>query len=191
MTEGSWKTPLGEVKINSELAGKIVAGSRHLEDDIVAHLFEHSIEVQLPFLQYFKPDVRIVPIVLGQAPPAVFKEIGLEIAGAVKESPAEVVIAASTDMTHYEPHDPAKAKDAQAIQAILGMDGDELIARVQGLNITMCGYGPVIALISAARRLGAAEARLVKYQTSGDVIGDYTSVVGYAGIIIPQPRGVR
>jgi len=186
MTQGTWKTPLGEVEIDSELAKQILAGSSHLVEDSAAHLYEHSIEVQLPFLQYFKPDIKLVPIILSHGTAVTFKEIGKEIARAIKESNKEVVIMASSDMTHYEPHESAKAKDAQAIEAMLDLNEDELFRRVEELNISMCGYAPAVSLISAAKELGATDAELVRYQTSGDVSGDYSAVVGYAGIIITR-----
>ena len=185
MTEGTWKTPLGEVEIDSELGKQILATSSHLEEDDAAHQYEHSIEVQIPFLQYFKPDIRIVPIILAYASGATYKEIGKEIAKAVRELNREVVLIASSDMTHYEPQELAKKKDTQAIDAILDLDEDELLKRVEELNISMCGYAPAASLISAAKELGAKSTELVKYQTSGDITGDYSSVVGYAGIIIP------
>ena len=188
MTEGVWKTPLGEVEIDSELAKQILATSKNLQEDKTAHLYEHSIEVQLPFLQYFKPDFKLVPIVLAYAGGAIYKEIGKEIAKAIKELNKKVVIIASSDMTHYEPQESAQRKDAQAIEAILDLNEDELLERVQELNITMCGYAPAVSLIVAAKELGATGAELVKYQTSGDTTGDYSSVVGYAGIIIKGPR---
>ena len=184
MPKGSWRTPLGEVEIDSEVGKRILASSEYLEEDHLAHQFEHSLEVQVPFLQYFKPDVRIVPIVLAHAGGAIYKKIGKELASAVKGSKKEVVILASSDMTHYEPHEAAKRKDSQAIEAILNLDEDELLKRVEELDISMCGYAPVVSLISAAKELGAKKAELVKYQTSGDTSGDYRSVVGYAGIII-------
>ena len=184
MTEGKWKTPLGEVEIDSELGKKILATSKHLEEDDKAQIYEHSIEVQLPFLQYFKPDFKLVPIVFGHPSGAIYKEIGREIAEAVKELGKEVVIVASSDMSHYEPQESAQEKDRQAIEAILDLNEDELLKRVAEFNITMCGYAPAVSLIVAARELGATGAELVKYQTSGDVTGDYSSVVGYAGIII-------
>ena len=184
MTEGKWKTPLGEVAIDAELGKQILASSRHLQEDAAAHQYEHSIEVQIPFLQYFKPDVRIVPITLAYAGANAFKEIGREMAQAVRELKREVVIMASSDMTHYEPQDSAKEKDSQAIDAILNLNEDELLRRVTELDISMCGYAPAVSLISAAKELGARTAELVKYQTSGDTTGDYSSVVGYAGIII-------
>ena len=184
MTEGTWKTPLGEVEIDSELAKQILTTSSHLAEDYQAHQYEHSIEVQIPFLQYFKSDIKLVPIVLAYSTGTIYKEIGREIARATKELNKEVVIIASSDMTHYEAHESAQKKDTQAIEAILNLDEDELLQRVDKLNISMCGYAPVASLISAAKQLGATGAELVRYQTSGDTTGAYSSVVGYAGIII-------
>jgi AmmeMemoRadiSam system protein B len=189
MTEGSWFTPLGEVEIDSELAEKLLADSAYLETDESAHLFEHSIEVQLPFLQYFKPDFKLVPIIFGLSDGAIYPQVGQEIARAVKALGREVVIIASSDMSHYEPQESAQKKDTQAIGAILKMDEAELLKRVAEFNITMCGYAPAVSLISAAKELGASGAELVKYQTSGDVSGDFSSVVGYAGIIIKGGGG--
>ncbi len=184
MTEGTWITPLGDVEIDSELSKQILAGSKYLEDDYLAHLHEHSVEVQLPFLQYFKPDIRIVPIVLAYADIDVCREIGRAIAGAVKDAGKGVVLIASGDMTHYEPQESARRKDTQGIEAILALNEDELFKRARELDISMCALVPAATLISAAKELGAAGAELVRYQTSGDTTGDYSSVVGYAGIII-------
>ena len=184
MTEGSWKTPLGEVKIDSELAGRILAKSGYLEDDSAAHRFEHSIEVQLPFLQYIKPDVKIVPIVLYPEEPAAYRDIGETIAAAFRESGGKAVILASSDMSHYEPQQSAEEKDRRAIDAILDLDDEALFERIRKYGISMCGYGPAISLIVAAKKLGARRGRLVKFQTSGAASGDFSRVVGYAGIII-------
>jgi len=188
MTEGVWKTPLGEVEVDSELAKQIVAVSKYVQEDDRAHQHEHAVEVQLPFLQYFRPDVRIVPIILAHAPAAAYKEIGRDIARAIKESKREVVILASGDMTHYEPQQNAEKKDGQAIEAMLNLDEDELTRRYEELNISMCAHGPVVSLISAVKELGASGAELVKYQTSGDTTGDYDAVVGYAGVIFRAAR---
>ncbi|UCG10217.1 MAG: AmmeMemoRadiSam system protein B [Dehalococcoidia bacterium] len=184
MTKGVWQTPLGEVVIDAELAQQILKASPHLAEDDIAHQFEHSIEVQLPFLQYFQPDIKIVPIVLAHSDGEVYKQIGQGMAQAVKESGKEVVIMASSDMTHYEPQDSAQHKDTQAIEAILELNEDELLRRVEELKISMCGYAPTVSLIAAAKELGATGTELVRYQTSGDTTGDYAAVVGYAGIII-------
>lgn len=184
MTEGKWRTPLGEVEIDSALAKKILASSRYLEEDTIAHLGEHSIEVQLPFLQYFSSQFKLVPIILAYASGATYKEIGRALAKAIKEQNAKAIIIASSDMTHYEAQTQAQRKDSQAIEAIINLDEDELLRRVEKFDISMCGFAPAVSLIVAAKELGAKEAELVKYQTSGDTTGDYSSVVGYAGIII-------
>lgn len=184
MTEGIWRTPMGEVEIDSELGKKLLATSDYLQEDKAAHQHEHAIEVQIPFLQYFKPDIKIVPIILAYAPAETYKEIGRDIAKAVKQMGKEVVIMASGDMTHYEPQKNAEEKDAQAIEAMLNLDEDELTRRYEEFDISMCAHGPAVCLISAAKELGATRAELVKYQTSGDTTGDYSAVVGYAGIII-------
>jgi len=186
MTEGAWRTPLGEVSIDSGLAKEILNNSEYLEDDALAHRYEHSLEVELPFLQYFKADFEIVPMIFLSDELEVLKKIGQEIANTVEKRNLKnsTIIVASSDMTHYEPQDQAKKKDEQAIKAILELDEDELMHKIRGLNISMCGYAPVIAMISAAKCLGAKIAKLINYQTSADVTGDKSSVVGYAGIIV-------
>ncbi len=186
MVEGTWKTPLGEVEVDEELARKVVSLSGQLEEDYEAHQEEHAVEVQIPFLQYFKPDVRIVPIILAGATLDIYKEIGRDIAAAIKGLKREAVIMASGDMTHYESHESAKEKDMKAVEAMLALDEDELTRRYQNLSISMCAYGPVACLITAAKELGATGAELVKYQTSGDSSGDYSAVVGYAGVIFKK-----
>lgn len=186
MPAGSWKTPLGQVKIDSELAQCILKRSKYLEADNEAHLYEHSLEVELPLLQYFKADFQIVPVTLLSDELGALKVIGEEIAAAVKELGIKdsTLIVASSDMTHYESHEEAQKKDGAAIEAVLELNEDKLMGRIRQLNISMCGYAPAITMISAAKILGAKEARLIKYQTSGDVTGDKSSVVGYAGIIV-------
>lgn len=184
VTEGSWRTPLGSVDIDSGLATEILAGSSYLEDDVVSHLHEHSLEVQIPILQYLGDGFKIVPIVLSPAPLQVYRDIGRAVSTAIRESGAQVVMVASSDMTHYEPQETAERKDKAAIEAILDLNDEELVRRVTELNITMCGYAPTAVLIAAAVELGATRAELVKYQTSGEATGDYRRVVGYAGIII-------
>jgi len=186
MTGGAWQTPLGRVDIDTALAKKILAGSRYLKDDSLAHQDEHSLEVELPILQYFKSDLAIVPLVFMTDNTASLKQTGKEIAAAVEGAglKGSVLIVASSDMTHYEPQEAALAKDKQAIEAILRLDEDLLAERVSSLDISMCGIAPAIVMITAAKALGAKSGELVRYQTSGDVTGDRTSVVGYAGIRI-------
>lgn len=186
MTEGIWQTPLGQVKIDSELANKILKNSKHLEADTLAHAYEHSLEVELPFLQYFKDKFEIVPIAFLSDNVKSLKEVGQEIAAVLSEPEikSRAMIVASSDMTHYEPADIAHKKDNEAIQAILDLDENKLMDRIRDLNISMCGYAPAIVMLSAAKALGAKSGKLIRYQTSGDVTGDNESVVGYAGIII-------
>jgi len=186
MVEGTWRTPLGEVEVDSELARKIVDLSEYAEEDYRAHREEHAVEVQLPFLQYIRPDVRIVPIILAGATSEIYKEIGRSIAGSIKELNREAVILASGDMTHREPQASAEEKDMKAVEAMLALDEDELTRRYKDLRISMCAHGPVVTLIAAAKELGVGSAELVKYQTSGDATGDYDEVVGYAGVIFKK-----
>jgi AmmeMemoRadiSam system protein B len=186
MTEGIWQTPLGEVRIDSGLAKKILSGSKYLEADTLAHTHEHSLEVEIPILQYFKTDFEIIPIAFLSDDKKALGETGIEIAGAIKElkSKDSVLLVASSDMTHYEPLNEAQKKDKEAIDAILELDEDKLMERILRLGISMCGYAPVIVMLKAAKVLGAKTGTLIKYQTSGDITGDWDSVVGYAGITI-------
>ncbi|MCU0651975.1 MAG: AmmeMemoRadiSam system protein B [Candidatus Omnitrophica bacterium] len=186
-TEGVWETPLGSVTINTALAREILkAGEQYFEEDSLAHLNEHSLEVELPILQYFKKSFQIVPVTVMSDKLADLKEAGKAIAVAVKSSglQSSVLIVASSDMTHYEPEEQAKTKDTRAIEAILALDEDRLTEEVDGLNISMCGYAPVCMMLVCAKLLGAKKGELIKYQTSGDSTGDTSSVVGYAGITI-------
>ncbi|MFA5389004.1 MAG: AmmeMemoRadiSam system protein B [Candidatus Omnitrophota bacterium] len=185
MTSGSWATPLGEVKIDSEIAGSILKETPLLKEDALAHLQEHSIEVEVPFLQYLRSDIKIVPISI--APYAGLSEcrtLGENIANGFKKVGRPGIFIASTDMTHYESKENAQEKDRLAIDAISSMDEEKLYNAVKKNNISMCGLAAVCTLISACRNLGAKKSGLVKYQTSGDISGDYDSVVGYAGMII-------
>ncbi|MDD5166630.1 MAG: AmmeMemoRadiSam system protein B [Candidatus Omnitrophica bacterium] len=186
MTEGIWQTPLGDIQIDTTLAKDILGRSQHLKEDSLAHMYEHSLEVELPLLQYFKDDFKIVPIAMLSDNIDSLKEVGKEIASSIKEANIKdsALIVASSDMTHYQPQEEAEGKDMQAIQAILELDEDKLMEKIARLNISMCGYAPVAAMLVAAKLLGAKTGKLVKYQTSGDITGDKTSVVGYAGIII-------
>ena len=185
-TYETWKTPLGDVNLDGELAKKIKDNCPFIEEDVLSHSHEHSIEVQLPFIQATQGTFGIVPICVSHAELRVYVEVGKAIAKSVKELKREekVVIVASSDMTHYESVQEARRKDDAAIDAILRLDEKALAKAVAELDISMCGYAPTAIMLAAAKELGATKARLVKYQTSGDVSGDYVSVVGYAGIII-------
>jgi len=182
--ERSWKTPLGEVKINKKIAGEILERSEYIEKDTTCHDLEHSIEVQLPFLQYLNKDFTFVPIVISARDPEAYKKIGRELAGLIGSMKDKPLIIASSDMTHYEPDESAKKKDKMAIDRILKLDLDGFLDTVAKYRISMCGLGPAAIMLEAAIMLGAKKAKLIKYATSGDVLGDYSSVVGYAGVAI-------
>jgi len=184
MAHGKWQMPGGDININEELANLLIEESRWLGADDQAHTNEHSVEVQLPFIQYINPDVEFVPVVLERADFKTCEEIGMAIARAIKKYAEPVLIIASTDMTHYESQEDAKKKDQLAIDRILSLDPAGLLDTVKRNNISMCGVIPTTITLVAAKELGATRASLVTYATSGDVSGDYSHVVGYAGLII-------
>jgi AmmeMemoRadiSam system protein B/AmmeMemoRadiSam system protein A len=186
MTEGKWRTPFGNVEIDVELARKLVSTSKYLREDEEAQRLEHSIEVQLPFLQYFKKDIKLVPIIMTLSNIEAHRQIGKEIARAIKDTKRAAIVMVSSDMTHYESQDSAKLKDEQAIRAMLELNEYELARRIEKLNITMCGIAPAISLLAAMKEMDGTRAELVKYQTSGDTTGDFDSVVGYAGILFKE-----
>ncbi len=181
---GHWIMPNGDVKMGEELARKLLTGSSLIKEDSQAHLFEHSIEVQLPFLQFIRKDFCLVPVCISDYSLSTTQQLGRIIARAVKERGGNVLIIASSDMSHYVPAAVAEEKDRMAIEKILSLDPEGLLEVVRKENISMCGAGPVAAMLFAARELGGREAELVLYNTSGDVTGDYDQVVGYAGIIV-------
>ncbi|MFC1624277.1 AmmeMemoRadiSam system protein B [Candidatus Omnitrophota bacterium] len=184
MTKGSWMTPLGEAKIDVEIAESILKESSLLEDDSLSHLNEHSIEVEIPFLQYLRSDIKIVPIGISARSLKEYQILGKEIAEGFKKIGRTALFVASTDFTHYESKDSAEKKDSLAIEAILAMDEERLFNAVNENDISMCGVAPTCTIISVCKNLGAGKAGLVKYQTSGDITGEDSSVVGYAGFII-------
>ncbi len=181
--KGAWRTPFGDAEIDSDLARAILENSSIIDVDDLAHKYEHSIEIQLPFLQYlYGPSVRFVPICMTLQDLRTSKEVGEAIASAIRGR--DVVMIASTDFSHYEPQQVAEEKDRAAIQAVLDLNEEKLQRVVYERDVTMCGYGPVSAALVAAKQLGAKSAKLLKYATSGDVTGDYSSVVGYSSIAI-------
>ena len=184
MCSGTWKMPNGNIEINSDLAGAIVANSKYLKDDHLAHLNEHSLEVQIPFLQRFRKDIRIVPIAMMSMDYNVCLDIGHAVATAVKSFKEPVLIVASSDMTHYESDKSAREKDKKAIDRVLALDPEGLLKTVRENRITMCGVIPATIMLIACKELGAKKAELVDYATSGETSGDYEQVVGYAGMIV-------
>lgn len=181
MSEGVWRTPLGDVEIDTLTAKQIVDESHIVDVDDSAHTFEHSIEVQLPFLQYlYGSAFKFVPICFLMQDLESSREVGRAVAKAL--SGKNSLIIASTDMTHYEPHEQAQRKDKMAIDAVAKMDEELYYSTVESQNISTCGYGPTVAVITAAKLLGAKRAQLLCYKTSGDMISDFSSVVGYASM---------
>lgn len=185
ITSGKWSTPLGEVQIDEALSKAIKQTSDIIDVDMVAHAYEHSLEVQLPFLQHlFGNKFKIVPICIMLQDIKTSKEVGDAIAKV--SGGKDVVIIASTDFTHYESQSSATTKDHKAIDKILALDPEGLIRTVEEEAITMCGYGPVSAMLQAATKLGAKKAKLLKYATSGETAGPMAQVVGYGSIAVSR-----
>ncbi len=184
MTRGAWRMPWGDVPVDEELAGRLLAASPLLADDPSAHRAEHSLEVQLPFIRRFRETFRIVPVALGRLSLDQCRALGAATAAVLRDDPSPPLLVASSDMTHYEPDTVARRKDQRAIARILALDPEGLYKTVRSERITMCGVIPATVALFAAVALGATSARLVKYATSGDTSGDYEQVVGYAGLAI-------
>jgi AmmeMemoRadiSam system protein B len=179
--DGAWRTPLGDVPVDAALTAALGACPL-VEEDRAAHRREHAAEVQLPFLQALRPDVRIAVLCLGPLSGVEAERLGEGIAGALRSIPALLV--ASSDMSHYVAAAQARRLDRLAIERILALDAAGLHRVVHQEGISMCGVVPVTVMLAAARALGARAAELVRYATSGDVTGDDRSVVGYAGAIV-------
>lgn len=184
MSEGKWEIPTGVFPVDERLARKILSLVPLVSSDAQAHLFEHSLEVQLPFIAFFTKEAKILPLTIMSASVDDCRLLGEGIARSVKESDYRVLITASSDMSHYVSDGVARVKDKLAIDRILALDPEGLYEVVRRERITMCGYLPATAMLFAAKSLGAKEARLVRYTTSAEVSGDFDHVVGYAGIIV-------
>ena len=193
MANAAWQTPLGEVAADSDTGARLLGRFPALQEDSAAHRSEHAIEVQLPFLQAQRAKPKIVPIAVGTSDFEVLHGLGEALAEVIavrheedeeEDRKGKALIIASSDMNHYEPDAITRVKDQKAIDRVLALDGQGLWEVVMNEDISMCGFGPTVVMLTAAKLLGATRATLVKYATSGDVSGDYQSVVGYAGIIV-------
>lgn len=184
MSSGAWRTPLGEAAIDSTLAASVRNACHLVMEDAAAHADEHSLEVQLPFLQHAQRNFSFVPIAIGVGGYTVLESLGHGLAQAARLTKEPLLIIASSDMNHYEPDSITRVKDRKAIDRILALDAQGLYDVIRREDISMCGYGPTIAMLTAAKELGATKAELVKYATSADAGGDRSAVVGYAGIIV-------
>jgi AmmeMemoRadiSam system protein B len=184
ISEGSWRTPFGDAQIDSELAAELKRACPLLREDRMAHEREHSLEVQIPFLQQLAANLRFVPVVLATQRYQDLETLGHAVARVIAAHTEPVVLIASTDMNHYESDAITRTKDHKAIDRILALDPRGLYDMVRSEGITMCGYAATAAMLIAMRDLGAKDAELIRYATSGDITGDWDQVVGYAGIII-------
>lgn len=184
MSEGAWHTPLGHASIDGALAQDLKSRLPLLSEDSVAHRYEHALEVQLPFLQVLAPGFQFVPITVGTSNFDVLSALGVVIGTVAAEAGEPVLVIASSDMNHYESDNVTRVKDRRAIEQLLALDPRGLYDVVHKEDISMCGYGPAVAMLTAARKLGASHSELIRYATSGDVSGDHDMVVGYAGVAV-------
>jgi len=174
-----WETPLGVVDTDAEFVRALGIGI-----DEASHEDEHSIEVQVPFIKYRFPRARIAPVMMGDQSYAAATAVGERILAAIKKTRRDVRIVASSDFSHYVPEEKAKADDLFAIEPLEHLDTKEFYQRIADRRVTACGYGPITAMVTACAGLGAKQGILLKYMTSGEMSGDYTKVVGYAGIAV-------
>ena len=184
MKEGHWRTPLGDTEVDQSLAQQLLDAFPALVDDARAHESEHAIEVELPFLQAVRPEMKFVPIAIGTGRWLLLEQLGDALGTVIHHQKQPVLIVASSDMNHYEDDATTRVKDRKAIQKILDLDAAGLYQTVMNESISMCGFGPAVVMLTAAKKLGAERAELVQYATSGDISGDRETVVGYAGIIV-------
>jgi AmmeMemoRadiSam system protein B len=185
LSEGAWRTPLGDVPLDGDLAQRVKAACPALREDSVAHSREHSLEVEIPFLQILVPGFSFVPIAVGTLRFEELRELGLGLAQVLKESQEAVLLVTSSDMNHYEPDEGTRIKDAKAIDRMEAVDARGLFDVCRKEKISMCGLGPAVVMLTAMKELGVSSGELVRYATSGDVNGDRQAVVGYAGMIFP------
>lgn len=184
VSEGGWVTPMGQVPIAAELSELIKAHNPAVVEDADAHRLEHSLEVQLPFLQAARPGLRISPLTVSHLSLEQAREAGLGLAAAIDTFKKPVLLVASTDMTHYESREFAGRQDRLALERIRQLDPEGLYRTVIEQGITMCGFIPTVIVLTAALALGATAAELVNYTDSGEISGDTARVVGYAGLVI-------
>ena len=185
LTEGAWETPIGTTQIQSELAKRIQKACTILDVDEASHAYEHSIEVQLPFIQFLYGDsVKFIPICMMMQDLQTSREIAKAIVEQCEGT--NYAIIASSDFTHYEPHETACKKDKTAIDAILKLDDETLNGLGESSRVTMCGYGPISTLIAAAKLMSGVKVELLTHKTSGDITEDRSAVVGYSSLMFTR-----
>jgi AmmeMemoRadiSam system protein B len=185
LSHGEWRTPLGDVAVDRALGLQLRGACPELQEDEVAHSREHSLEVELPFLQVLQPEFMFVPIAFGMTDVSELMRIGEGIAEVVGKFEEEVLIVTSSDMNHYEDAVTTRRKDQRAIECMVRLDPQGLHDVCRRERISMCGLGPAIVTLNAVKKLGVKSGELIKYATSGEISGEYGSVVGYAGMIFP------
>jgi MEMO1 family protein len=183
LSKGSWRTPLGDVPIDPLLANSLLKYCPSLRDDSLAHSKEHSLEVELPFLQILSPGCSFVPVAVGTERYERLQETGEGVARALKEAGEEILMVTSSDMNHYEDDETTRQKDEKAIERMLKIDAQGLYDVCRTERVSMCGLGPAVTMLTALNHLGGQKAELVRYATSGDVSGNRKEVVGYAGLM--------
>jgi AmmeMemoRadiSam system protein B len=183
VSKGAWHTPLGDAQVDEAMAEKLRAACPLLREDSVAHSGEHSLEVQLPFMQALSPGFTFVPVALGVVRCEDMVSIGEGLARVIAENKDDVLLLTTSDLNHYEDDATTRVKDRKAIKQLLALDPDGLYKTCRDEQISMCGLGPAVAMLTALRRIGAEQAELVRYATSADISGDPSAVVGYAGMI--------
>ena len=181
---GQWRTPLGSVEIDVEMNQRLLAECRLLGEDRVAHMREHSLEVQLPFLQVLAGELRFCAICLGATDYGSLETLGHAMARVIRSSDGPVLIISSSDMNHYESAETNRRKDRLAIDQVIAVNPEELHRVVMEKDIGMCGFAPTVAALVCCRDLGASAGKLIRYTHSGEVTGDYDQVVSYAGMVV-------
>lgn len=185
LSTATWEMPMGDVPVDQEFVHALLAETSYIETDELAHKYEHSLEVQLPFLQILQPKLSIVPIAISHISYPVLDEISLALAEIIKQrGTSDILIVASSDMTHYEPREIADKKDHYVLKKLADMDPNILYRSITGHQISMCGIMPVTAALITAKELGATKTELIRYTDSGETTGDTSQVVGYAGVLI-------
>lgn len=181
---GLWRTPLGDIEVDEEVVDELVHVCNLVEKDQEAHEREHAAEVQIPFIQYCNPHSKIVVMVISSRNITDLKNIGKSLSRVLQKLRPDALVVASSDMTHYESQASANRKDRVAIDEILALNEDNLYNTVRDMHITMCGIYPAVTMLVCSKERGAKKAELIRYETSGDITGDYDQVVGYAGIVV-------
>jgi MEMO1 family protein len=183
LSEGAWRTPLGDAPIDAALAARLRLECPLLREDSVAHSREHSLEVEVPFLQQLDPGFSFVPVAVGTLRVEELSAVGEGVARVLEASEEEILVVTSSDMNHYEDDETTKKKDALAIRQLERMDAAGLYQVCRTEKISMCGLGPALVMMTAMKRVGVGQGELISHMTSGDITGERDAVVGYAGMV--------